>query len=254
MERHAGSVNQLSGLQSRSCGLAAIRGVGLAIALSALPVAAASESRSYTLSDFDGVSASSGIHVFVDVGEDFSVTAESDEPQQLDRLELDVRRGTLRARMDKRVFSLRRTKGWKVTVYVSLPELNHANASSGTEIEIDAMAGGNLELIASSGAKLRVESLTGTSIDANASSGAQIAAGTGECNALDAAASSGAGLDLAEVECASVEVNASSGSTADVFANDRIDANASSGSTIRVYGAHDEIEINASSGGKVVFP
>ena len=104
-------------------------------------MSALSETRSYELVGFDGVSVSSGIQMLVDVGEEFSVTAESDEPQQLERLELDVRRGTLRARMDSRPFAARRPESWRVTVYVSLPLLIHADSSSGADLEINEMNG-----------------------------------------------------------------------------------------------------------------
>jgi len=220
----------------------------------ALSTAAFAETQDFALKDFDGVSVAEGINVQVEVRDAFSVVAESDDPAQLERLELDVRRGTLRASMDSRPFSFRRTKGWKVTVRVSMPKIVHADASSGADLAIDGMDGAILELAASSGAELRVANVTGETINANVSSGARIVSTGGSCRELEAVASSGSYLDLKSVECNAVGINASSGSRAFVFAESSIDANSSSGSTINVFGPHEEIKINSSSGGNIVFP
>ena len=237
----------------RGCIEAAFAGC-LVVALSVWPTPASSETRSYALEGFDGVSTSSGIQMVVELGEDFSVTAESDEARQLDLLELDVRRGTLRARMDNRLFALRGPEGWKVTVYVSVPKLVHADASSGSNLTIDEMADDAVELEASSGSVLQVVNLTATSISASASSGARIAATAGTCSELEAVASTGSSLDFAGVECAEVEINASSGSNASVFADDRIDARAANGSSVHVHGARRDMVIDTSSGGSIVLP
>jgi len=225
-----------------------------AAVLASLPLTAFAETRTFDLSGFDGVSAAEGIRVIIDVGERFSVIAESDEPRQIERLVLDVRRGTLRARMDNRPFSFTRTKGWKVTVRISMPELTQAETSSGAELVADDVSGAAIELVASSGSALRISAMTGDAISANASSGARIEASGGTCGSLSAVASSGSFLDLSSVECTDVKVDASSGSEAGVFANRLIDANASSGASVRVYGTREQIEINSSSGGNILFP
>ena len=214
---------------------------------------ASAETRSYKLTDFDGVMAAEGIHVFVDVGEDFSVTAESEDPTQLERLQLDVRRGTLRAEMDNQFFSFTRTKGWKVNVHVAMPELVQAEASSGAELVIDDVSGSAIELAASSGSSVRIESLVGEVVSAKTSSGAQIHATNGKCGKLEAAASSGSSLHLNSVKCEAVRINASSGATAGVFADNQVDAKASSGGNIRVYGAHKKTDISSSSGGNIAL-
>ena len=225
-----------------------------AIAVALGPTWAFSETRTFDLAGFDGVSASSGIHVIVDVGENYSVVAESDDKVQLDRLDIDIRRGTLRMRMDQRLLSLRRTRGWRITVRVSLPELIHADASSGAWVEIENMDGETLELIASSGARIEADILSGTTISAVVSSGSQISAASGDCEALEAVASDGSSLNLGEVECSNVDASASSGASVAVHADESIDANASSGSTITVHGAHQDMEISSSSGGNIVVP
>lgn len=227
---------------------------GLAVGLALLSMPAFAETRTFDLAGFDGVSASSGIHVLVDVGEGFSVVAESDDEVQLDRLTVDVRRGTLRMRMDEGLLAPRRTRGWRVTVRVALPALIHADASSGASVEIDDMEGESLELVASSGAHIEADTLSGTTISAVVSSGSQISVGSGECDTLDAVASDGSTLSLSGVTCSAVDAVASSGASVLVHADESLDANASSGATITVHGGHEKIAINASSGGSIVFP
>lgn len=228
--------------------------LSFAAALALLPMPTFAETRIFDLTGFDGVSASSGIHVFVDVGEGFSVVAESDDEAQLDRLKVDVRRGTLRISMDQGLLSLRRTRGWRITMRVSLPELIHADASSGAWVEIDDMEGEFIELDASSGARIETDTLAGTTISAVVSSGSQISAAEGECDALEAVASDGSNLNLANVACSNVDATASSGASISVHADESIDAKASSGATITVHGTRAEIDINTSSGGDVVLP
>jgi hypothetical protein len=212
------------------------------------------ETKNFDLSGFDGVSAAEGIHVIVTAGDEFEVVAESDERKQLKRLLLDVRRGTLRARMDNKVFSLTRTKGWKVTVRVTMPNLIQVETSSGAELVADVMSGSALELESSSGSSLRIDAIEGGMISTDVSSGANVRVGSGTCTSLSADLKSGSSLDMENLQCANVEINANSGSNASVYADKLIDADASSGASIRVYGAHEDIEIESSSGGGIVFP
>lgn len=219
-----------------------------------LSTTALAETKTFDLSGFNGISAAEGIHVIATAGENFAVSAESDDARQLERLVLDVRRGTLRAEMDNQLFSLIRTKDWKVTVRVTLPSLIQAEASSGAELIVDTMSGSALELESSSGSTLRVETIDGETISADVSSGANIMIGGGTCNSLQVDVSSGSSLDMEQVQCAFVEVDASSGSSATVFAAESIDGDASSGAAIHVYGTHERIEIQVSSGGNIKFP
>lgn len=221
----------------------------LAFAISA--TLALAEERRFDLSDFDGVQVSEGIHMVVTTGSDFAVTAESSDEAQLDRLDLDVRRDTLRAEMNQRAFFFRRTKGWKVTVNVSMPTLLHAEASSGAELRATEMVGDDLDLEASSGASLFVNRIAGDAVKVDVSSGARAEIEGGSCARMDANASSGADIDIGEVKCERAWADASSGARIDLMATAAIDANASSGASITVYGNPGKTDINASSSGSV---
>ncbi|MBT8408332.1 MAG: DUF2807 domain-containing protein [Alphaproteobacteria bacterium] len=222
-----------------------------AVAASASLVLA--EERSFDLSGFDGVRVSEGIHMVVTAGSEFAVTAESSEAAQLDRLELDVRRNTLHADMDRRAFSLRRTKGWMVTVSVSMPALVQAEASSGAELRANQMIGEDLDLEASSGASLFVNRIEAEAVKVDASSGARAEIEGGTCERIDANASSGAAIDIGEVKCERARVDASSGARIDLMATVAVDASASSGASITVYGNPGKTDIDASSSGSVLM-
>lgn len=212
---------------------------------------ALADTKTFDLDGFSGISASEGLHVFVTTNKAFEITAESDNARQLDRLELEVRGTTLVASMDSRPLSLFQNKGWQVSVWVSLPTLVQAEASSGAQMSVDVMNGSALKLTASSGASLLFEAIAGDTISVDATSGARIESNEGTCGSLSANLSSGAILEMMVVECGQVQVDASSGSVVDVNAQHLIDATASSGAAIRVYGAHELMEIDTSSGGTV---
>lgn len=214
----------------------------------------AADTKSLDFSGFDGVSAAEGVHVIVTTGESYSVIAESDEPKQLELLTLEIVRTTLRVGMEDNVFLFSRSKGWKVTVRVTMPELTLAEASSGAELLADSMRGSVLELTSSSGSEVRIEAIEGETLTTAVSSGASLRVEEGACKSLTANVSSGSTLGMKDLQCAKVEVDASSGADVSVFASDSIVANASSGASIRVYGSHEDIAIQTSSGGEIVFP
>lgn len=147
------------------------------------------DTESFDLSDFDGVSAAEGIHMHVTKGDAFAVSAESDDPEQLERLELDIRRGILRAKMDYGLFSLNWAEKKTVTVRVTMPNLNHVEASTGAEIMADTMSGSNTELAANTGSTLEVNAIDGGSMSVDVSNGGHIKIAEGACTSLSASVS-----------------------------------------------------------------
>lgn len=190
----------------------------------------------------------------VTTGETFEVIAESEDSRQLEILELEVRRGILQAQMDDGLFSLNWTKGKQVTIRVTMPNLTHAEASSGANIVADTMSGSALEVEASSGASLQINAVDGDTMSVDASSGAEINITGGTCKSLSIDASGGAVLDMEKVTCMDAQIDASSGAQASVHVDQSIQADASSGAKIRVYGAHEKVKVENSGGGSVDFP
>lgn len=234
-----------------------LRAIAIAGALSTLcasiSVAAWADTRNYDLAGFEGISAADGIHMQVTTGTGFEVTAESDDPLQLELLSLKVRRGTLRAEMDGEPNVSNRTEEWKVTVRVTMPSLVKAEASAGAVFVADAMAGPDLEVSSANGSSLQISNINGDAISLDASSGAKINIANGICNALSANLSGGAFLDMKDVVCASGKIDARNGSNASVYANS-VEADARSGATIDVYGTPEQTKIKSSGGGQVRFP
>lgn len=212
------------------------------------------DTKSFELSDFDGISVAEGIHMQVTAGETFEVVAESEDARQLEILGLEVRRGILQAQMDDGLLSLNWTKGKQVTIRVTMPNLIHAEGSSGANIVADTMSGSALEVAASGGATFQIDDVDGDTMSVDVSSGAEINIMEGVCKSLSIDASGGASLDMEKVACMDAEIDASTGAQASVHVDQSITADASSGARIRVYGAHEKVEVKSSSGGTVEFP
>jgi hypothetical protein len=230
-----------------------VRATAVVLCLLVPPLAEADE-RIFELSGFDGVTVSQGIHVLVTTGDKYKIIAESDDSRQLGRLEMNVRGATLRARLHTGLFSPFRTEDGRVTVLVTIPKLIRAETMSGASLVIETMTGADLELRSSGGSTLRVEVAEGGMTNARVSSGAKIDIANGTCRSLSAEVSGGSSLDMKMLKCVDVEIQASGGSRASVHADKNINADASSGASIRVYGAHEEVEINSRSGGAITFP
>ncbi|MEX0627336.1 MAG: DUF2807 domain-containing protein [Cucumibacter sp.] len=238
-------------------------GLILAAAAAAFSLAASparAETRSLELDPFDRIAITSGIGAVVTVGGEQAISIESDNPELLGRLRIDVRDGTLRAEIDYNWLDTLLGGGIlatifgerpQVTIRISVPALTGAEATSGALVEIDKLNGESLRLEASSGARLEVATIEAGTLDAESTSGATLVAAAGSCERLNADASSGATLDLGKLECAEVIASASSGATARVFARDAIDAEASSGASVAVLGEPERSRVNSSSGGNV---
>jgi len=219
-----------------------------------LSTAVWADTKSFELSGFDGISVTEGLHMQVTAGETFEVVAESEDAGQLEILGLEVRRGILQAQMDDGLLSLNWTKGKQVTIRVTMPNLIHAEGSSGANIVADMMSGSALEVAASGGASLQIDDIDGDTMSVDASSGAEINITGGTCRSLSIDASGGALLDMEKVACMDAEIDASTGAQASVHVDQSINADASSGARIRVYGAHEKVKVKSSSGGTVEFP
>jgi hypothetical protein len=111
-----------------------------------------------------------------------------------------------------------------------MPRVESLSASSGADLVVTGVNGGDIELDSSSGADLRV---------------------SGQCASFTAGASSGADLHAQELRCESGSVDASSGADARVFASGRLNVEASSGGGVIAYGNPGIGNISLSSGGSL---
>lgn len=193
---------------------------------------------------FTGISASSGVNVYLFQGKENKVVVEADENLQ-ECVIVRVDGSTLKCYID---CDIKRSK--VLNVYVNFTELNKIEASSGAGVFGETLIiTDQLRLNASSAADIKLETIVGNA-NAKASSGADILL-KGKAGNLNANASSGANINAKGLVANTCEVNASSGSDIVVTVNESIDAKSSSGSDIVFYGNPQRQKISASSGADI---
>lgn len=197
-----------------------------------------------TVNSFSGVSASSGVDVYLFQGDENKVVVEADENLQ-DCIIVRIEGSTLKCYIDCNV-----RRSTKMNVYVNFTELNSISASSGSDVYGETLlVTDQLWINASSAADVKIETIAGN-ITAKASSGSDIVL-KGKAGNFTAEASSGSDIKAKALNANSCKLNASSGSDINVTVSDYIDAKASSGSDIVYYGNPKKEFINASSGADI---
>lgn len=188
---------------------------------------AQAETKTFDLSGFTSVRASAGVDVNVTVGEDFSVSVETQGDIEHAYVELSGETLVL-SRERKRGMGWGR--GGKFTYTVTMPSFDGGTSTSGADLNVEGIEAGDLELTTSSGAEISA---------------------SGTCGSLTAKSSSGSNLRAFGVECETVTARASSGSNIETTATQEIDAKVSSGGNIDVRGNPDRRNVKESSGGNV---
>ncbi len=180
------------------------------------------------ISEFNKISASEGLDVFVSQADEYSIRVEADE-NIIDLIATDIKDGKLKIHVKENIG--RATK----SIYVSLPTITSLSSSSGADLNTEnQIKADNLKLNASSGADL-VVSVVANSISADSSSGADIKL-SGTTNELNADASSGADIDARNLKTKICVADASSGSDISVDVSESLIAEASSGGDISYSG------------------
>src|SRR5262245_52459339 len=194
---------------------------GCALAMASLGTASAAPR---DLSGFTGVEANAGTDVWVTVGPGFSVDVSGPGADQVV------------TRIVGHTLVVGHESGWhwgrrqRADVRVTMPRVESLSASSGADLVVTGVNGGDIALDSSSGADLRV---------------------SGQCASFNADASSGSDLDARELRCENGSVDTSSGADARVFASGRLNVDASSGSDVTAYGNPGLGNIDLSSGGSL---
>lgn len=200
------------------------------------------------LKDFDKIKVSSGIDLFVRMGEteEVKVVADGDI---IDQVITEVKDGTLKIYMKQN-----NNWNWGITksrkVYVSVKELERLEASSGSDVNSEnTLTGESLKVSASSGSDVNLEiHYKNFTLDTSSGSDARI---SGITKNFEAESSSGSDIKAQDLESVICKVSVSSGSDATVNVSDELYANASSGADVRYYGNPQVKDINESSGGDV---
>lgn len=194
------------------------------------------------VSEFDQISASEGLDVFVTQADEFSIRVEADE-NVIDLIATDIKGGTLKIHAKENIGQA--TKN----IFVSLPTITGLSSSSSADLNTKNQIKTNIiNISASSGGDL-IASILANSIAATSSSGADIKL-TGTTNDLAVDASSGSNIDAKNLKTKNCEAEASSGADIKVDVSELLIADASSGGDIS-YSGTDNVKKNKSSSGSV---
>lgn len=198
----------------------------LTLAVCAIAIASAgtafAEPRNHA--GFTRVDASDGTDVEVAVGPGFSVDVSGPGAERIV------------TRVSGQTLVVERRNSWtwwptpRALVRVSMPRVEGLSASSGADLVVSGVDGGDIRLESSSGADLRV---------------------TGTCASFIAEVSSGADIHAQTLRCENGSVAASSGADARVFASGRLNVEASSGGGVIAHGNPGIGNVDLSSGGSL---
>ena len=223
------------------------------IGLNSIAVAGEREkTETRNVKNFDAIEVSSGIELFLSMGNRESVKVVADD-EIIDNVKTEVRGGTLHIYMRESNW-LRSIFNWGFTqsrkVYVTVNELKRLGASSGSDVQSEnTLKGDRLKIEASSGSDVTLD-LVYKEVTLSTSSGSD-ARLSGRTKFFTANTSSGSDINARELQAQICKVSASSGSDASVSVTDELNANASSGAGVVYYGNPDVKNIDESSGGDV---
>ncbi len=204
------------------------------------------EKNERNVSGFSAIKVSSGIDLYLKMGNTEEVVIEADD-DIIDKIVTEVKDGTLKIYVKDKI-------SWKWRserkAYVTVKELEKLKASAGADVRSENTIKSNaLEVSASSGSDIYLDVKTKKLLlETSSGSDAKI---TGTSEMFKARASSGSDIHAAELVTKVCHVSVSSGSDASVNVTDELVANASSGGDVKYYGNPKEKDINESSGGDV---
>jgi hypothetical protein len=190
----------------------------LALAL-ATSAAAADQTKTFPLADFDRIEIAAAYELDATVGPDFSVTLVG-SAEDIARAELKVVNGELSlGARDRRQKRGRDQDGLKAIV--SMPKLTAISVSGVVDGEIKGIAADAFEAKISGVGELRLD---------------------GSCKTFEAMVSGVGSLDAEALKCATVDVSVSGVGEASVFASEKVDARVTGMGDIDVYGSPKSVE------------
>ena len=197
---------------------------------------------------FKGIKVSSGIDLFITMGETEKVTIVADD-DIIDEIKTEVKGDVLSIYIKQNNWF-----NWSGNhtrkAYVTVKELREIDASAGSDVKSEnTLKGEDLKINTSSGSDVEVD-VYYKNILLNSSSGSDSKI-TGKAKTLEAVSSSGSDIDAGGLESKICKVTVSSGADATVNVTDELYANASSGGDVKYYGNPAVVDSNESSGGDV---
>jgi hypothetical protein len=202
------------------------------------------------VSDFTKVSFGVSGNLYINFGPEFKVVLEGDK-KYVDEIITEVSSGKLVIKMENwRMNNWRMNE--KVTVYITMPELNGLGVSGSGKAEIkDAVKTGELYLNVSGSGKLYISDITATSLDCGISgSGDIILGGGGSCSKAKISIS-GSGNYMGEslkIGTADIHISGSGNCTCNV--TESLKASVSGSGNVS-YDGNPKVDVHVSGSGKV---
>ena len=191
--------------------------------------------RSYDLPAFTSVEIEAGLSAHIDAGEAQAVTATAASEDDLERLNLTVRDGTLHAGLRHEPFGL----GWfghhRIDLSVAAPEIGRVDAGTGSVVTLNAGATPHLKLRSSAGARLDADAIDSERLEATACSGSRLTL-SGRCAFAELQSSAGSSLEADGLTAAAMAADSTGGSHVRARATDEATVAASGGARVDVSG------------------
>jgi hypothetical protein len=197
------------------------------------------------LGDFDKISVTRGMNVYISQGSNQKVVVKADE-NLLDVIETSVSDGTLKVSCNR---AIRKAESNKVLVTVPNIDLLRTTAGSNVfaedtlnlkTLEIKSTAGSNIKLVLNA-EELNVSAVAGSNVFLN---------GTSE--SFNAKANSGSNVKAGDLRSETCDLKASSGANIWINVQKELSAKVSSGANVFYAGNPESTNIEKSSGGNVI--
>ncbi len=202
-------------------------------------------SENRTISDFNGISASAGLKVFVEFGEMSNEIEVIADDNLMEYIITEVEGGVLKIKTRK---NIRNSKSREI--YVQAGKIDRINGSSAAKIYgSSTLNGREVDIESSSAARIELN-IIADEIDLNISSSGSISL-SGEVENLIADVSSAGALSASELKARDCTINVSSAGNASIYVFGELNAEASSAGHIKYKGNPENKSISKSSAGSI---
>jgi hypothetical protein len=202
-----------------------------------------------SLTGFDRVVVTAGMHLFVEQSEEFSVTLTA-EDNIMPYILTEVSGDTLTFFFDnseRRSFRTTRP----IDIRINMPEVEALNGSGGSRIETGPLQGTSLSLEVSGGGQANLESVTYQILNCDLSGGSR-AELTGEVERQTVQVSGGGQYNAGDLRSSEAQINMSGGGQGTVWVTGSLNADLSGGAQLGYYG-NPQVSQNTSGGSTVNF-
>ncbi|MCF0053208.1 PspC domain-containing protein [Dyadobacter sp. LJ53] len=190
-------------------------------------------SKQFPVGDFNKIDIGGAYSIIIRQGSDYSVTADSEEPTDVDDLKVYVENGTLRVKRD-REFSLFDSEKWKrIGLVITMPKIEDLSLSGANKTLVTGFAGLTKLRVDISGASKSEINVEADQLDVSIS-GASKATLKGSARSVNLDASGACKLEATELNVQTAEVDASGASKVELGRVPSIRRHASGASKINV--------------------